>query len=188
MIIPVYNAEQYLRETLECVRTQSLNEIEVILINDGSQDGSGQICDEYQRKDPRFTVIHQENKGMCAARNLGISLAKGEYIAFGDNDDVISVDFLEKNYLVAKRKDADIVKYGRKTIYVNADNKVVGEEIRAFQPSSYEGKELKENYFVLQRIGALTSVWDGLYRKEAVLKSGIRFHEQFRYGNEDTLF
>ena len=96
MIIPVYNAEKFLETMLETVVNQTLRDIEIILIDDGSQDRSGEICDSYAERDERIRVIHQENAGMCAARNLAMSMAEGEYIAFADNDDVMELDLLEK--------------------------------------------------------------------------------------------
>mgnify|MGYP001773351265 CR=1 FL=1 len=188
LIVPVYNAELYLEETLKCLMKQTLKEVEIILIDDGSKDKSGQICDEYAKKDTRFIVIHQKNAGMCAARNYGISIARGEYIGFADNDDIIDKDFLKDNYELASKRKADIVKFGRKTIYINEKNQTVGGETRRFSWDSIEQNEIRKNYFKLQRTGALNAVWDGFYKLELLNRCGVRFHEEFRYGCEDALF
>lgn len=95
IIIPVYNSEKYLEAALESVKKQSYTEFEVLLIDDGSIDHSPQICDRYANEDDRFRVIHQENRGPSAARNRGIEEAKGEYITFFDNDDLLHQKFLE---------------------------------------------------------------------------------------------
>ncbi len=107
VIIPVYKVEQYIRMCLESVLNQTLREIEVILVDDGSPDNCPQICDEYKKVDKRVKVIHQENQGSSVARNSGINCAIGEYIAFVDSDDVISSIMLETLYSVSQ--NADIV-------------------------------------------------------------------------------
>ncbi len=98
VIIPVYNVEQYLRRCVESVLHQSFADMEVILINDGSSDRSGAICDEYAQKDTRVRVIHQKNQGSSAARNNGIRIAEGEYLFFVDSDDAIHPDCLKVLY------------------------------------------------------------------------------------------
>ena len=84
VIVPVYNVEKYLKQCLDSIVDQTLEDLEIVLVDDGSVDSSGTICDEYAKQDSRVHVIHQENKGVSAARNAGISLAKGEYISFID--------------------------------------------------------------------------------------------------------
>lgn len=93
VIIPVYNAEKYLRKCLDSVLAQSFADFEVLLINDGSTDGSGKICDDYAQKDARVKVFHKENGGVSSARNLGLDNATGDWIVFVDSD-----DYVEKNY------------------------------------------------------------------------------------------
>lgn len=95
IIIPVYNVENYLRKCLNSIQNQTIEDFEVILVDDGSTDLSGLICNEYQEKDPRFKTIHQHNQGVSAARNMGLSKASGEYISFVDADDYIHPLFLE---------------------------------------------------------------------------------------------
>lgn len=96
IVIPVYNAEKYLRRCLDSVINQSYNHYEIILIDDGSSDNSGVICDEYASKDSRFMVIHKRNEGVSIARNIGIDHTKGEYITFLDADDYLEKCFFEK--------------------------------------------------------------------------------------------
>ena len=109
IIIPIYNSEKYLRECLESVRNQDHDNFEVILVNDGSTDNSIEICEEYLRKDKRFIVINQENKGSSEARNAGMKIFTGEYLAFVDSDDTISPCFLSNMYKCLKEHNADIV-------------------------------------------------------------------------------
>lgn len=109
VIIPVYNIEKYLRECLDSVSNQTLKDIEIICIDDGSTDSSPDILNEYSKKDKRIKIITQENKGQSSARNLGIKESQGEYIAFVDSDDFINPDMLEKLYLKAKDNNLDMV-------------------------------------------------------------------------------
>lgn len=109
IILPVYNVEEYLAQALESFKTQTLDEFEVIMIDDGSTDSSAKIMKEYASEDTRFQCFFQENKGVSATRNRGIELARGEYIAFYDSDDWIRPTVLEKMYATAKIQNADIV-------------------------------------------------------------------------------
>ena len=188
LIIPVYNAEKFLSDTLECVQKQSLKEIEVLLIDDGSRDKSGEICDEFAKRDSRFRVFHQENSGMCAARNFAMSIAKGEYISFADNDDLFLKDFLKDNYELAKQYDADVVKFSRKGIYINDNNETIGETTRLLENRVLDKQTVLKEYFELSIKGILSAVWDGIYRRQMIEDNKLKFHEQFRYGSEDTLF
>lgn len=95
IIIPIYNAETYLRKCFDSIKQQTFSDYEVIAINDGSTDQSGDICDQYASMDKRFKVIHKKNEGVSIARNLGINEARGEYITFIDSDDWVEVDYLQ---------------------------------------------------------------------------------------------
>lgn len=95
IIVPVYNVEKYLKRCLDSLVNQTLKDIEIICVNDGSTDGSLAILDEYVRNDDRIVVINQENSGQSVARNRGIDVAKGEYIGFVDSDDWVSEDYLK---------------------------------------------------------------------------------------------
>lgn len=108
IIVPVYNVENYLKQCLDSILNQSLKEIEVIVINDGSTDRSGSICDDYSKKDNRIKVCHTKNNGLSAARNKGLELASGEYIGFVDSDDYIRKDMIKNLYDACKVNSADI--------------------------------------------------------------------------------
>ena len=108
VIVPVYNAEKYLEAALNSIKLQSYTNFEVILIDDGSVDSSPQICDDYAKEDSRFRAIHQKNKGPSAARNRGIEEAKGEYLTFFDNDDLLHKDFLKILYQLCIKYECDI--------------------------------------------------------------------------------
>lgn len=109
IIVPVYNVEKYLQQCLDSILAQTYQNWELLLVNDGSQDGSGAICDTYAAKDDRIKVYHEVNGGTAKARNKGISAAQGAYLTFIDSDDWIAETYLEELYQVAKAEGADIV-------------------------------------------------------------------------------
>ena len=108
IIVPVYNVEKYLERCVESIIGQTYKNIEIILVDDGSKDNSGKICDDFMKKDNRIKVIHKENGGLSDARNAGIEIAKGEYIGFVDSDDYIEKDMFETLYNLCKENDAEI--------------------------------------------------------------------------------
>ena len=115
IIVPIYNVEQYISKCIESILAQTYRDFELILVDDGSPDNCGKICDEYAKQDSRVHVIHQENKGVSAARNAGISLAKGEYIMLVDSDDFITENMLEKMHDCIAESGSDIVICGMNT-------------------------------------------------------------------------
>ena len=109
IIIPVYNVEQYLKKCLESVLNQTYQEFECILVDDGSTDASGRICDEFAISDSRITVIHKENGGLVSVRKAGLKNASGRFIGCVDSDDWVEPDYFEKLLKMQKKYDADIV-------------------------------------------------------------------------------
>ena len=112
IVVPIYRVEPYLSQCVDSLLAQTLKEIEIILVDDGSPDRCGEIADEYAKKEPRVKVIHQENAGLGPARNSGMAAAAGEYIGFVDSDDWVKPEMFERLYQVAKQQDADIVVSG----------------------------------------------------------------------------
>lgn len=108
IIIPVYNAEKYLKRCLDSVCAQDYKELQIILVDDGSTDLSGDICDDYARKDGRITVVHKSNEGVSKARNDGLKLAEGEFVGFVDSDDYIDCDMYSSMLKAIEKYDADI--------------------------------------------------------------------------------
>ncbi len=109
VVIPVYNVENYLREFFDSVVNQTYNNLQIILVDDGSTDRSGQICDEYAQKDSRITVVHQENQGAGAAKNSGLKLVKGEYLSIIDSDDYIDLSMYETMISCMEKTGVDVV-------------------------------------------------------------------------------
>ena len=108
VIVPVYNVEKYLEKCVNSILHQTYKNLEIILVDDGSTDNSGKICDEFKEKDKRIKVIHKLNEGQSVARNIGIDLAKGKYIGFVDSDDFIQEDMYEVLYNLCKKYDSEI--------------------------------------------------------------------------------
>lgn len=129
VVVPVYNVEKYLSRAIDSVRCQSHQNLEIILVNDGSTDSSGALCDEEVEKDARVRAIHQENAGVSSARNTGIAAASGEYLFFLDPDDTIERETIQSMLETMKDKQCDLVICGVKKIFINEDGAIVSEQI-----------------------------------------------------------
>lgn len=121
IIVPVYNVEEYLDRCIDSVMNQTYQNIEIILVDDGSVDRSGAICDSYAKKDSRITVIHKENGGLSDARNEALNIAKGEYFAFVDSDDYLADDYVEYLYELLIQNEADISACEIKKVYSDTE-------------------------------------------------------------------
>ena len=171
IIVPVYNVSKYLRTCLESIRKQTYKNIEVILVDDGSLDGSQKICDEYTHIDERFICIHKKNGGLSDARNEGIKLASGKYGMLVDSDDYIHRDSVRVLYQNLIQYDADlsIGNYRRvkpeETVDLdsNPDNKILE---FSTESALRELCELEYNYFTANHIQQFTSAWNKLYKIE----------------------
>ena len=128
LVVPVYNEEKYLAKSIDSMLSQSLKEIELILVNDGSKDNSLAICEEYAKKDSRIKVINKKNEGACIARNTGIKKARGKYIQLVDADDYIENNMLEEQYEVAEKTKAEVGMCGMKFDIHQKNGQVVTSE------------------------------------------------------------
>lgn len=182
IIMPVYNSEKYLTQTIESILAQTYENFELILVDDGSSDKSGKICDEFGQKDNRIKVIHKENGGICDARNSGLDAATGQYIMFSDNDDTMEKNAIYDNINIMIENKADIVKFGRKAIYIDDNNIELKTDIRKFEFEIIEN--INENFIKLMYDKVLVCVWDGIYKKSIVEK----FDTEFKKGGEDIDF
>lgn len=178
VIVPVYNAEKYIRECIESIIRQTYENLEIILVDDGTPDNSGGICDEYSIKDKRIKVIHKENGGVSSARNSGLENSTGEYIAFIDGDDYIEKSYFEKMIEKIKKENADCVGCGYNRIY---DNKI--EAVVSNQPYSLKEKDYLENVLYVQ--SGLGFCHMKLWKKSCI--NSIRFNEKLKVA-EDALF
>ncbi len=178
IIIPVYNAQSYLANCLDSVLSQTLREIEVICVNDGSTDSSLQILQSYAAKDSRIRVISQENGGAGAARNTGMKNASGQYYSFLDADDFFEPDMLECAYKKGAEKDLDVVvfksdQYLTEEDRFNAVTWVVREkELPPYEPFDFRG--ITTNVFKVY----VGWAWDKLFRADFVKAHDLTFQEQ----------
>jgi len=185
--MPVYNSGEYLKTAVESILNQSLREIELILVDDGSTDGSSERCDEYARQDSRVVVIHQKNGGICAARNAALKIARGEYIGFSDHDDEYRKGLLEENYNIGIKSRADVVKYGSHWVLQNKGN-IYREYDHKYEDAIYDRDSVKKDFWRLLRMFVFNLVWDGLFRRSFLIDNNISFNTDFKTGGEDNDF
>jgi len=188
IVMPVCNSGRFLQDTVGSVLAQTFRDFELILVDDGSVDGSGELCDSFTAQDRRVRVIHQVNGGVCRARNAGIASATGKWLAFSDHDDMWEPDYIEM--ALAASDGVKIVKVNHGE-YVRAGDGSVSCLSRGIEMAScswdVEGLfSSVDGYRLYQTLGA--AVWDGLYDREAVLASGVLFDETLRHGGEDCRF
>lgn len=180
VIVPVYNVEEYLPKCLDSIINQTYKNIEIIIVNDGSTDKSGIICDEYANKDIRIKVIHKENGGLSDARNRGIDIANGDYIGFVDSDDYIAEDMYEYLYDFAVENDLDVAMCSSCDVY---KDKII--RPKNFKSIILEDKEkIIENIFVNQHGGSGIGVCNKLFKYNVI--KNIRF--DFGKTYEDVYF
>lgn len=170
VIIPVYNVEQYLGKCVDSVICQTYRRLEILIIDDGSTDGCGRICDEYAEKDERIKVFHTENRGLSAARNLGLDEATGEYISFIDSDDWFELKAIETAVDAVIESKADIACFRFVREYKNASRIVYGDVQTRIV---LVGEGIITDYCTQPHIGV--AAWNKLYKKG--LFENIRFPE-----------
>ena len=177
VIVPIYNAEKYLHRCIKRILAQDYTDYELLLIDDGSTDNSGTICDEYAIKDNRIRVFHKENGGVSSARNWGLDKAIGEYIMFVDSDDYMLPGMLEVMLSTLESKKADLVVCGT--------TETGGGYWRPIADVDYSINQLKENFVSLLHTELLSPPWNKIYKKEII--GSNRFCEDISFG-EDLLF
>lgn len=186
VIVPVYNVEQYLPKCIESILNQTLFNIEIILVNDGSTDNSGNIIDQYSRKDSRIIVIHKQNGGQGSARNEGLKIAKGQYIGFVDADDWIDANMYEALTSEALKEDSDLVVCNRR-VY-NLDGELTYEINLEEETIKLERDNLTD-YLVNRLFFKHTVVvYNKIYRTDVVKNNYLFFRDVKEVGSEDTLF
>lgn len=173
VIVPIYNVKKYIRQCLDSILAQTLHDIEIICVDDGSSDGSKKIMDEYAGKDNRIRVIHKENAGYGNSMNVGMDAAQGEYIGIVESDDSIAPDFFETLYDAAKENDLDIVK---SECWFCWDSYDYRHRFHYTGLEKYFGQILNNDRLWLRCL-FLMNIWTGLYRQDMLLRNNIRFNE-----------
>ena len=174
IIVPVYKAEQYLHRCVDSILSQSFTDWELILVDDGSPDRSGAICDEYVQKDARIHVIHKENGGVSSARNVALGRITGKWLAFVDSDDCLYPNALKRWVEVAEQNNLDLIQCHFNREY--KEGQVEGEATEVLTAALYADTE---NY--------LTCVWGTIFKSSIVKEHSLRFDEKVRLG-EDQIF
>lgn len=189
VVVPIYNVEKYIKQCVDSIRNQTLEDIEIILVDDGSPDNCPQICDEYKKLDNRIKVVHKKNGGLSSARNAGMRVATGEYIGFVDSDDYIEVDMYEKMYNTSKKYNVDFVMCDYYKSY-GSDKKEVSLEI---DEGMYNKEKIKDIIYpqliMTENIdyGPLLAVWHCLYKNTFLKENDLYFDDIVKY-SEDNLF
>lgn len=181
VVIPIYQVKDYLVQCLESVMNQTYKEIEIILVDDGSTDGSGDICNEYKQKDDRIRVIHKGNGGLSSARNAGIDLAQGEYIAFIDSDDWIDARYIETLYKMCEENDCDIAQCVHWDIWTEVNYHVD----KVTVPFIFNPRELACAFESIELWQSILA-WNKLYRIE--LFDDIKYPEGRLHEDEYTSY
>lgn len=181
IIIPIFNAEKHLSQCLASVTAQTFNSFECILVDDGSTDGSGGMCDQWAEKDSRFRVLHKQNEGVSAARNVGLDTAKGEFILFVDSD-----DWLEEEYVMEMTrhsKNAELTVSGQIRNYSNGTQKI----FKPQQTTSFCLSSENSSIFTqLCKDWLLYAPHEKLFRRDIIEQHGIRFLKGCSYGEDLT--
>ena len=184
IIVPVYNAEKHLDKTIANVLNQTFTDIELLLIDDGSKDSSGDICDNWSKKDSRVKVIHQENTGVGGARNAGLEVAQGEYIGFVDNDDLIHPQMYEVLLGIAEKENADIVMSVQEDVWDLSKIDFSHIDIDQVHYSTLSKDTIFQNIYSVSKVdGPYMAIWNKVYRSETI--RDVRYPEK---GSEDLMF
>ncbi len=171
IIIPAYNVEKYLNQSLDSVLRQTYKNLEIIIVNDGSKDSTGKIANEYAKLDGRIKVIHQPNQGLPTARNVGMEIATGKYIMFLDSDDFYEDNSCEVLYNEIKKHDADYV-VGN---YIHTTSDGIKWEKPLFDVDIYDNFKLSINDFQKSFFVMNSVVWNKIFKKEFIEKHNLRF-------------
>ena len=188
IIVPVYNVEKYLNKCIESILNQTFNKFELILVNDGSTDKCGEICDQYKKHDSRIKVIHKQNGGLSSARNAGLEIACGKYIGFIDSDDWIDFSMYDTLYKLAKEYDADIVQcnftkaYDDNDIKIDSYEDVKNKDVRIIDKNKALSNLMGDQEICVQSVVS----WNKLYKKK--LFNNIRFPKGKIHEDEFTTY
>lgn len=196
VVIPVFNAERYLNQCVRSILDQTMENLEVILINDGSTDNSKTICDAFASSDSRVITLHLENQGVSNARNTGMDYAKGEFVMFLDSDDWVDHSTCQTTYEFAIKNQSDIVFWSWQKVSPNGNVKELYLERNASILLNNEVDKLRVRSIGLldgelvdpTKTDAFSTPWAKLYNRKFIVQSKVRFVERRKVGMEDVLF
>ena len=174
IIISVYNVEQYIKKSLDSVLNQTYKYLEIILVDDGSTDSSGMICDDYSKKDSKFITIHKENGGLASARNTGLQKSSGKYIYFMDSDDWITPTLIADNLSIIEEYNADVIIFGF-VKELKVGKKVNLMEIIPPLLHLNDKKDYEDKIFMLFNSGCGFSIWNQMIKREYLVVNDLEF-------------
>jgi len=182
VLVPVYNVKKYLRQCLDSLVSQTLDDIEFVCIDDGSTDGCSEILDAYAEKDERFRVIHKENSGYGASMNVGLRAARGKYIGIVESDDFADAEMFERLYAIAEQQQAEVV---RSNFWATTQEGSVYCETLSGHPYGKVLCPMKEDP---ELVMAMQNIWSAIYRRDFLAKHDIWFHETPGASYQDVSF
>lgn len=183
IIMPVYNAKKYVGRAIKSILSQDFESFELILVNDGSTDGSDAICKEFAIQDSRIIIINQNNSGTSAARNAGLDAAKGKYITFCDHDDEYLPHLLRDNFALIEKEQADVLQFSINRIDTARPSQILHQKLI---DQSIIASELRHKYLDIRLTENFMDVWNHFYLRETI--QSIRFNPIYRHGFEDLDF
>ena len=185
-IVPVYNVEKYLKDCVDSLLAQTLEEIEIILVDDGSPDSCPAICDEYAQKDERIKVIHKKNGGLAAARNSGMKQASGEYIFFVDSDDAVVKRAAETAYNAAREMGVEVLRFN---YFSCSESLKIQDKVLRRRPSGriLGHSDICRILDTMSTTSCMVFSWRNIYKRDFLEKKGIVFDEKLQFG-EDSPF
>ncbi len=196
IIVPIYNAEQFLDDCIQSLLHQKYQNLEIILINDGSNDNSLKLCEKYQIQDKRIIIIDQLNKGLSGSRNIGTNVSTGKYIIYHDADDWLDLNTVQESVLLAEKHDYDCILWQFKKIYIDKsilnvgifgkDTSFIDDDLKSLHrriagPIGIETK-------TPNLIDTFISAWGKLYKRDIILKNKLQFLDTKKVGSEDIPF
>lgn len=187
IVVPVYNVEDCLDRCLESITAQTHDRLEIILVDDGSTDGSSALCDQWAARDCRIRVIHKKNEGLGMARNTGMDHARGQYIFFFDSDDYVDAALVEKCLRCAREQQAEVVLYGSHHVRGDAVTATPVRTERILYHGEEVGEELLPGLFTYE-LGIGVSAWGKMYDLNMLKRRGLRFPSEREVICEDGWF
>ncbi len=179
VIVPIYKVEKYIRKCIDSILGQTYANLEIFLVDDGSPDNCGIICDEYAQRDERIIVIHKENGGLSSARNVAIDVAKGQYIMFVDSDDWVEPNFCEKSLEIALKMKVDIVAFGFENVFLDKKCDTKRVEKRFTKNARILDSSEAIRHLILRDDIILNFAWNKIYKRG--LFEGIRYPQGFYF-------
>lgn len=189
VIVPIYNVEQYLERCIDSILQQTYENIEIILVNDGSLDNCGEICDRYKEIDDRIKVVHKKNGGLSDARNAGLDVAIGTYVIFIDSDDYVEKDLIEESYDYMVNNNLDLVSFNYRK--VDEEGKVIEESVLDIDESIYDIDEIGIDNYIIKNIYTYKhgiEAWHKIYKMSIIKERNLKFTYNNLIFAEDLLF